>query len=140
MIPVPSLNSRAFFAYFVTQENHFKQSLEILTVGELSLGSCGTIVSDPWPSIFLNRWTYSWVNTDKQVFLNYSLWGNAMLNAWFINLLNTYLLSVDYEPDILVGIEAIVVNKIDKTPLWSLFSTGEAGNKRSKTLWHVRWW
>ena len=125
-----SLHVKASFAYFATKKKkttttthlHLNCFWRFLTGGKLAQALLGPCISDPWPSTSLNRWKHNCINTDKWVFLNCPLWGNAVLNAWFTDLFNTCLLSVDYVWDTFAGIEATRVNEIDKSSFMELIS------------------
>ena len=93
-----------------------------LTSGKLAQAILAPCISDLWSSISLNRWKHNCINTDKRVFLNCPLWGNAVLKAWFTDLFNTCLLSVDYVWDTFAGIKATGVNEIVKSSFVGLIS------------------
>ena len=112
VIPVPKSSCQSILCLFCYQKKKKKKTRfwGFLTSGKLAQVVLAPCISDLWPSISLNRWKHKCVNTDKRVFLNCPLWGNAVLKAWFTDLFNTCLLSVDYVWDTFAGIKATGVN------------------------------
>ena len=125
VIPVPKSSCQSIlclFCYQKKKKRHLNCFWRFLTGGKLAQALLAPCIRDTWPSTSLNRWKHNCINTDKWVFLNCPLWGNAVLKAWFTDLFNTCLLSVDYVWDTFGGIEATAVNDIDKSSFMELIS------------------
>lgn len=117
MVPIPKSSYQIILCLFCYQRQlHLNHFWKLLTGGKFLQALTAPCITDPWPSVFLNWWKRSCVHTDKQVFLNCPLWENAVLKAWFTNLLNTYVMC----QTLLQALRLQQWTRETKVPLWGL--------------------